>query len=91
MKGALVFNETQCSDPWGGKVTGPNAEEFIQNLELWLEKETGASINNIKRIPPRKDLIVCDACHCTSGYQLLIWPVPGSEQKFIDLGFTKPQ
>ncbi|WP_423737499.1 hypothetical protein [Chitinophaga caseinilytica] len=91
MKGALVFNETQCSDPWRGEVTGPNIETFVQNLELWLEKETGVAINNIKRIPPRRNLIVCEACTCASGYQLIIWPPPGSEQAFIDLGFSKPQ
>ncbi|MGE7778229.1 hypothetical protein ACQKLP_26165 [Chitinophaga sp. NPDC101104] len=91
MKGALVFYETQCSDPWRGEVTAPGTEGFVQNLELWLEKETGAAIDNIKRIPPRSNLIVCDACTCSSGYKLLIWPAPGSEQPFIDLGFSKPQ
>ncbi len=40
---ALVWNETQCGDPWTAEVDR-NSANFEVELDSWLESKTGYSI-----------------------------------------------
>lgn len=88
--GALQFNQTQCTDPWHPEVRNFQPD-YAEKLEAWLEAETGKSIAKleVKNVGGDK-FVACDACPCTTGYAIYIWPANGDAQKFIDLGFFKP-
>ncbi|WP_341834825.1 hypothetical protein WJU16_17935 [Chitinophaga pollutisoli] len=86
---AFQYIETVCSAPWA-KDIAPGAASFNQTLEKWLETETGVDISTpFRKMYPEKTQI-CYACSCTTGNVIYVWPPAGSEQKFIDLGFTRP-
>lgn len=85
---ALVFNETHCSDPWARDVPS-NSTNFTQKLQAWLIAKTGVPIGEPKREFNKEKGNYCLACSCLSGNVTVIWPVKGTEQKFIDLGFKK--
>ena len=88
LKDALQYTETQCSDPWAKDVERGN--DFAARLESWLETKTGAAIGKPYMKFFKDKAILCYACSCTTGNVIYVWPPAGSEQKFLDLGFTKP-
>lgn len=84
------YDETQCSDPWFRDIER-NSSTFTKELKTWLITKTGVPISEPKREYQVGKAIYCAACSCTSGNVLFIWPVKGTEQKFIDLGFRKAE
>ncbi|WP_298717285.1 hypothetical protein [Chitinophaga sp.] len=86
---AFRYSETACSDPWVNDIERGNPS-FARQLEKWLETKTGAEITTpFRKMYPEKTQL-CYACSCTTGNVIYVWPPAGSEQKFIDLGFTRP-
>lgn len=86
--GTYVYNETQCADPWMRDIDR-NSDKFTKELQSWLITKTGVPIGEPKREYQKDKAQYCAACTCNSGYVTYIWPVKGTEQKFIDLGFKK--
>lgn len=86
---AFQYTETVCSDPWAKDIT-PGADSFARQLEKWLETETSVDISTPFRKMYLEKKQLCYACSCTTGNVIYVWPPAGSEQKFIDLGFTRP-
>lgn len=86
---AFQYCETACSDPWVKDIQ-PGISSFAQQLEKWLETKTSTDITTpFRKMYPEKTQL-CYACSCTTGNVIYVWPPAGSEQKFIDLGFTRP-
>ncbi|WP_126247475.1 hypothetical protein [Chitinophaga rhizosphaerae] len=85
---AFQYTETYCSDPWNNQVE--QGDNFLEDLEIWLELKTGKAIRKPYMKFFRDKMTMCYACSCTSGNVIYVWPPAGSEQKFLDLGFRKP-
>lgn len=85
----LEFQETHCHDPWVDDVPA-GAADFTGKLEVWLEAKTGKFIRkpSIKFFKDKAEF--CYACSCATGNVIYVGVPAGSEQKFLDLGFTKP-
>lgn len=88
MEDALVFSETQCADPWAMDVSR-TGKDFNKQLKTWLQTKTNVAILTAKRDVIPEKIQLCAACTCLTGNTIYVWVPKGSEQAFLDMGFTR--
>lgn len=86
LKGSLQFKETHCSDPWYHDLR--TGGDFEARLNTWLTTKTGAPLTRLYRHQSPQS-ITCESCGCHNGSVIYVWTTVASEQKFLDIGFTR--
>jgi len=64
-KVTLIYNQTQCADPWETS-SGNTDEEIIDSIESYFDIKYGLDIE-VLNISDSNNVAACFACTCPSG------------------------
>ncbi len=84
------FNETGCANPWDGQFAPDSFSTagYQQQIQQFLESE-GIEVRSVNFEIDSSVMMVCYACHCTTGKVIIADVECGRHNTLIELGFFK--